>query len=370
VSVTGTKPAVLQLISSGGFYGAESVLLGLASQVRDWGWRSAVCVLESPGAAALRERAAAEGLAVTVLPAGLYGAWTGLRRLVAREGFDLVHSHGYKTNVIAALGIGAGVGRVATCHGWLSDSLKLRVYEWLDRMLLRRFDHVVAVSPQVLEKLDRGGIRQTRRSLVENGARVPAIGQPARDALRQQLCPSGEPLIVRVGRLDAFKGNDLLLEAVARLNAPSPRLAFVGDGPEREALAVRAAKLGLAERVVFLGYREDAAALLAAADLMVISSRSEGLPIVMLEAMGLGVPIVATSVGSIPKVLQDGSSAWLISPGDAEALSRALASALADPTEARRRANRAHEAYLERYSLEAMGRRYAAVYEQVLGGSR
>lgn len=371
---TGGGRAAIQLVSSGGFYGAEAVLLGLAAHLRDRGWRSAVGVLKSPGAKGVAERAASEGLPVFPLSGDPWGAWRGLRAVLARERFDLVHTHGYKTDVVAALPLPGHVRRVATCHGWLSDSLKLGAFERLDRLALRRFDHVVAVSAGVMRTLEASGIPADRRSLVNNGVRVRAVEPAARERVRAELLPPGAGrLAVRIGRLDGYKGNDILLEAMAFLpRNVDVRLAFVGEGEPLHRLHSKAARLGLADRVSFPGYREDVPEVLAAADLMVISSTSESLPMVMLEAMAAGLPIVSTSAGGIPSVLRDGETAWLVPPGDAIALMRALEAALADPGERARRARAARQDYASSYSREAMGLRYEAVYDRVLGapGSR
>lgn len=326
-------------------------------------------VLESPGAPVLAERATGEGLPTILLPASLGAAWRSLRALLAQGTFDIVHSHGYKTDVLAAIPVGRGEPqRVATCHGWLSNTLKLKAYERLDRLVLRRFDQVVAVSPQVLAKLELAGIRAERRSLVENGVQTPHVSLGARKRVRDELAPRGERLVVRVGRLDYVKGNDTLLRALSLLAAPSVRLAFVGEGNELGYLTSIANRLGLADQVAFVGYRTDVPDILSAADLMVISSLSEGLPMVMLEAMALGVPIVSASVGSIPHVLRDGESGWLVPPGDAAALARTIAAVLGNHDVARSRARAAQADYIERYSREAMGLRYEAVYAKVLAG--
>jgi glycosyltransferase involved in cell wall biosynthesis len=188
----------------------------------------------------------------------------------------------------------------------------------------------------------------------------------AREAIRAEwrLAP-GEKLIVQIGRLAKSKCNALLLRAVADLPRDiAAKVAFVGDGEERAALAACARDVGLDDRVIFAGYRRDAPAIMAAADVLAITSNKEGLPIVILEAMAVGCPIIATTVGSIPEVLSS-ESAWIIPIDNAAALVRALREALGNTIEARVRAAQAKSIFLRNYARNVMGRRYLDLYERV-----
>jgi glycosyltransferase involved in cell wall biosynthesis len=229
---------------------------------------------------------------------------------------------------------------------------------------------VVAVSTQLDRELAAAGI--DRRVLIENGISLDPPRDPAcRDRLRASLgVPPDGHLVLSVGRLDAWKGYDLLLDAFASCAAelPTARLLIAGDGDLRDDLAARSRRLGIESRVTLPGYREDVPAILAAADLFVISSRKEGLPMVLLEAMAAGLAVVATAVGEIPKVLGEGAGS-VVPPGDAEALAAEIARLLQSPELRRQFAETARDKFLVQYSREAMGARYQRMYEHLLSNA-
>jgi glycosyltransferase involved in cell wall biosynthesis len=363
---------VMQLISSGGFYGAERVVIELSSHLAAQGWKSHVVVMDSPGADQLLQHAREANLPHIRLSGSKLNFRRVLRQIAqyARiHEIELAHAHGYKTDFALAFApLPSGVRRVATCHSWYSDSLKLKLYEFADKIALRRLDYVVTVADTILTEVRRAGVRPENSRLITNGIAVPPDPKRTSEDLRAELgVPADAPLILRVGRLDVNKGNHLLLRALAKepIDART-RLVLVGEGPEKGATAKLARELKLNGRVVFAGYRDDVHELMRAADLMVISSLKEGLPIVLLEAMAAGLPVVSTNAGMIPTVLRDGLNGWLVRPGDAMALRQALADALAQPEKRRRRAEQAREDFMRLYSREAMGRQYLDLYQQLL----
>jgi glycosyltransferase involved in cell wall biosynthesis len=288
-----------------------------------------------------------------------------LRAMLARESRAVVHSHGYKPDILlAALGVTRRLPCLATCHSWYRETAKLKALEYLDKRAVRRFDHVVAVSEEIYRELRASGMTTDRLSKIDNGISVPLFDAHARDAIRSEwkLTP-GEKLIVQIGRLAKSKCNALLLKAVANLSREiAARVVFVGDGEERAALTAYARDIGVDGRVIFAGYRRDAPAIMAAADVLAITSNKEGLPIVILEAMAVGCPIIATAVGSIPEVLSS-ESAWIIPVDDDAALVRALREVLGEVLPARVRAAEARSVFLQSYARDVMGRRYLDLYE-------
>jgi len=186
---------------------------------------------------------------------------------------------------------------------------------------------------------------------------------------RRALGADGSPLVGSVGCLAARKDYGTLLEALCLLGGRGLafRAALVGDGPDRDALEARAAALGLAGRVRFLGERGDIERLLPGMDVFVLSSREEGIPNALLEAMAAGRACVATAVGGTPEVLRDGETGWLVPPGEPGALADALEQALTRPGEARRRSEAACRAAREELSIEVMVRRHEEFYERAAG---
>jgi glycosyltransferase involved in cell wall biosynthesis len=366
----GRPPVAIQLVSTVGFYGAERILLELAIFLRDQGWDSRIVALEGDGAGELMRRAAEQGIACEAyVLAGRLELVPMLRRLrgmLAGESRAVVHSHGYKPDILlAALRVPRRLACFATCHSWYSHTKKDKALEYLDKWAVRRFDHVIAVSEEIYRDLRACGMPEGRLSRIDNGISVPLIDAHQRDEIRAEfnLAP-GEKLIVQIGRLARSKRNALLLKAVAGLPSDiMARVVLVGDGEERAALAEYARTVGIDSRVIFAGYRRDAAAVIAAADVLAITSNKEGLPIVLLEAMALGCPIIATAVGAIPQVLSP-DSAWIVPVDDDAALISALQEALGETSPARARAAKAKSVFLERHARDVMGRQYLSLYER------
>jgi glycosyltransferase involved in cell wall biosynthesis len=374
-----SSPVVLQFISSAGFYGAERVLLELALHLREGGWDSRIGVFKHGNApVALADEARRQGLTVVEFPC--HGQFDralprALADYAAREHVALIHSHGYKSDIYLRWApLPPTTRRVATCHNWLTGGMKLALYQWLDLRALRRFERVVAVSEPVLARARQGGVAPARSLIIPNGiAHQPPAGEAVAAVRAEFAADPTERLVLQIGRLSAEKGNDLLLRAFARAqgnsDAAMARLVFAGDGPERPALENLAQSLGLLApdalgrpRVIFAGYRTDVPALLAAADLFVISSHYEGLPTVLLEAMAAGKMIIATAVGMIPQVLNHGEAGVLIPPGDEAALAQALAAALAPSAHAEGLGQAAQRRYAAAHSRAAMGVQYEALY--------
>lgn len=370
---------ILQVISSGGFYGAERMLLELSRFMRSEGhrvWLGTICPPDDDPPQ-VADEARAEGLPVFPIPSlSRFDGRTmdAIRQAVDRLDIHLVHCHGYKADIFAGLAR-PGARLVSTCHNWLTESVKLMLFELLDKAVLHHFDGVVAVSAAIDDQLAAAGVPQERRQIIENGISLPdaASGVPREQVRRALGVPGDAPLVLAVGRFDRFKAFHLLLEAMARLGgaagpASAARLVLVGDGGLRQELLARCQQLGLGERVLFAGYRRDIPDLLRAADLFVISSIDEGLPMALLEALAAGLPVVSTRVGAVPEALGEGEFGALVPVGDAGALARAMVELLSNPERRAALAAAGHGRYRRRFSREAMGRRYLELYQRVSRG--
>lgn len=291
-----------------------------------------------------------------------------VRALCRRLSPSVVHSHGYRPDVVGAgAARAAGVPIVTTVHGFTGvGGWKGRIYESLQVRALRRFDAVIAVSRPLAARLGASGVRPERLHAIPN-AYAAGDSRLDRAAARRALgLPDDETVVGWVGRLSREKGADVLLDAVARMeSADRVAVSFVGDGREREALAEQAERLGIAGRVRFHGMVGDAARLLAAFDVLALSSRTEGTPIVLFEAMAAGVPIVASRVGGVPDVVT-GAEAALVPPEQPEALARALEDALVhDAAGARARARAAEARLRDRYALDPWLERHETLYRSL-----
>lgn len=306
-------------------------------------------------------------------------ALAAVRRLLVAHRPAILHTHTAKAGTVgrtAALTLGAAI-RPLTVHTFHGHVLRgyfgpnaERGIVTAEALLARRTDLLIAVSTEVRDELlDRGIGRRRQFDVVPLGLDLSpflAVDRPS-GALRSQIgAPAGAPLIGIVGRLVAVKDHATLLAAM--VDVPAAHLAVIGDGELRPALEAQAAALGLAGRVHFTGWSPDVAGAVSDLDVVVLASKNEGTPVSLIEASAASRPVVATAVGGVPSVVEDGKTGRLVPAGDPAALAAALREALADPEQARRwgAAGRArvHRRFGAERLLEDMGR----IYERLLGG--
>jgi glycosyltransferase involved in cell wall biosynthesis len=276
----------------------------------------------------------------------------------------VVHSHGYRTDVVDGGSVRRlGIPTVSTAHGFTDGGWRNRLYEWVQVAALRRFDAVVAVSRPVAARLLSRGLKPERTYIVPN-AWSEILAPHPRAVARAVLGVSDERFLVGwVGRMTHEKGLDVLIEALACLRDLPIWASAVGQGPECVAAKARAQSLGLAGRVRWGGLVPQASRFFTAFDVFVLSSRTEGVPIVLFEAMAAGVPIVATRVGGVPDVLT-AADAVLLPPDNPAALAEAIRSVYTDPDTARLRASAAQRKLGEKFGLLPWLGAYEAIYRQ------
>jgi glycosyltransferase involved in cell wall biosynthesis len=234
------------------------------------------------------------------------------------------------------------------------------------RIIAAIVDRYIAVSEHVAVRLrSQLGVPARKIRLVRNAVPFDRFAGTARGRLHQQLT-AGRNLrvVLTVARLDLHKGHRYLLEAVARV--PDALFVLAGDGREHEALKRQASDLGVADRVVFLGYRDDIPELLANCDVFVLPSLVEGLPLAVLEAMASGRPIVATAIGGTAEAVIDGETGLLVEPRDAGALARAIQAVMKDEVLAGRLGAAGRARAAKCFGVEPMIRGVAQVYEELL----
>jgi glycosyltransferase involved in cell wall biosynthesis len=301
-----------------------------------------------------------------VLPGRRYLDEKRFVRTILREyGAEVLHTHGYRPDVLlASEARRAGVSVVTTVHGFSGGGVKNRIYEWLQRRAHRSFDGVVAVSADLRRELAASGVPESVLWCIPNAWRPSASPAPRLDARRQLRLPEDGPVIGWVGRMSGVKAPDIMAEAFARIEHRAALLSFVGDGPLLASLGQRVGAAA-ASRVRLHGAVPGASRLLSAFDVLAITSWSEGTPMILLEAMAAGVPVVTTAVGGIPDVVSD-REAVLVRPGDVEGIARAFDSVLADPDGARERALAARARLGAEFATEPWVRRYDEIYRGCL----
>ncbi len=251
---------------------------------------------------------------------------------------DVVTCSGYKPDLIGwRAARNAGIPAIVVSHGWTAATWKVRVYEWLDRFAHRGADAVVCVSQAQADKVRAAGTPEEHILVVPNavGPEAFAPAEPAyADKLQRFFTHPSARIVGAVGRLSPEKGFDLLVETAVQV--PQANFVLFGDGPLKAALQQQIDRRGLAERFVLAGFHADVGKYLPHFDVLTMSSHREGLPTVLLEGYAAGIPAVATAVGGIPEVIDDGRNGWLVPNRDSGLFAQKINQLLGD--ESRRRA--------------------------------
>lgn len=304
------------------------------------------------------------------------GAAMTLLRLMREEPFDILHVHGHEAGLWGRI-----VGRLArvrgivyTPHTLESGVIWRRAYLGIERALAPLTDAWISVSnADRLTLIERGIAAAHKICTVHNG--VDSSFLPRRDPMvtrRSLSIPDGVPVVVQVGRLSTQKGPKYFLQAAARALKQNPDIRFllVGDGPLREKMQGLARRLSATPSVTFLGWREDADDVMASADLVVLSSLWEGLPYVLLEAMALGKPVIASNVGGNPELVEHERTGLLVTPRDEALLARAILALIGDPVTARGMGQAGKQRVREHFSLVEMTKLTQQVYDSLLSSHR
>jgi glycosyltransferase involved in cell wall biosynthesis len=303
--------------------------------------------------------------------------WPQLTALVRSRGIDVVHAHDYKVNLLAwLLARATGVVPMSTAHGYTGNSRReLLLYYPADKKVLARFPVVVAVSSGVRDALVAGGCRPDRVRVLLNGIDPAAFHRdPARRAsARAKYGVSEHDVVIgAVGRLEVQKRFDLLIQAVATLRKRHSqiRLLVAGDGSLREDLESLVTRQGLGGVCRLVGQVDDVVEFHHALDLLVQSSEYEGTPNVVLEAMAMETPVIATDVGGTAELMRSSIEGIIVPSGDVPALVGAIGGVVSDPGGARKRAEAARRRVELELSFESRLRRLEDIYRELAARRR
>jgi glycosyltransferase involved in cell wall biosynthesis len=287
---------------------------------------------------------------------------------------DLVCCSGYKPDLVgwrAARRVGLPV--ISISHGWTAATWKVRCYEALDRRVLRWMDAVVCVSRAQADKVRHAGVPEAKIAVIQNAIGEEAFVAPRAEERAQMAGWFARPprwLVGAAGRFSPEKGFAVFIEAAAIVAKQRPEAGFVlfGDGPLRADLERSILERGLQGKFVLAGFRTDLMRFVPNLDLAVLSSYTEGLPVVLLETGAAGVPTVATSVGGIPEVIDNGQSGYLVAAGDGAALAERIVVLLDNDLQRQAMGRAARERVRRDFSFEAMGRQYHELFRKVVSG--
>jgi len=297
---------------------------------------------------------------------------TEMLRICRKLQVTIWHGHDYKSNFLGLLLRPFWPMRlVTTVHGWVKQTSRTPLYYGIDRICLPRYERVICVSDDLHGRCLECGVPEERCTLIENGIDVGEFHRSlsTSEAKERFGIPPERFVVGAVGRLSAEKGFDRLILAVDRLLAANldVELWIAGDGDERSHLQELIDETGRRDRIRLLGHRADTLALYQAMDVFALSSLREGLPNVVLEALAMQVPVVATRIAGVPRLIRDTENGLLCEPGAVDELTECLRRLLQNPVQRSQLGQEGRRTVETRYSFEARMVRVGALYDELLG---
>jgi len=283
--------------------------------------------------------------------------------------FDLVHTHGYFADIIGIpVARILGIPHISTCHGFISTDNKLIIYNMLDRIILRFSNRILAVSDSIKHDLTKIGIKQYRITVIQNALE----GSPDKELFPKKRREKREKLNIReeeflvgyVGRLSYEKGLKYLIEAASTLNELGIpiKVLIIGKGPQKDELRSLVKDKGIEHKFLFVGFQSDIEDWMPALDVFILPSLTEGTPMALLEAMSFGVPVIASRVGDVPKIIVNGENGLLVEARDSKGLAQAIKKLFHDYFLRKRMAENAEILITEKYNVHNWCRKIEKLY--------
>lgn len=363
---------VAHIIASTGLYGAERWILALVRSLDPRQVDSTlVNLVDAPGkTSAVVHAARARDIKAIDLHTGgrfnpsgllLFSGW------IRRSGIDILHSHGYKSDmysIFASRFLGRKV--ISTPHGWSMEAKdwKLKLYESLDRWCMRFIDRVCPLSPELWKDIEQSGVSENRNIYIPNGVDLEEIDL----VTARNEKPTGSVVIGYVGQLIERKNIPVLFKAFKTVSEKREnlRLCLVGDGPLRQSLSDSAKEMEISSRVEFTGYCEDALAWMKTFDMFVLPSQLEGIPRCVMEAVALGIPVIASDIPGNREIVEHMRTGLLFPLDEPGSLAESTLFILDHPAETREMCRRAREKVERQFSAKRMAEDYLSLYQDVL----
>lgn len=374
-SGTRSRPLrVMHFICPTGFYGAERWILSLVANMDSTTVISELAVTRERGDPLLKLTERFRGLGMEAHEIETGGRFDPtaigkLSRLLRARRIDVLHTHGYKPDILGAIAARqAGVRKICTTHGFENaKDFKLQLYIWLGCQSYRFFDKVVSLSEQLRSDVLRYGVKKKRTHVITSGIDLRPMEVFIRDREPGQYHDPDSLTIGFIGQMISRKNIIGLLDAFEELAAQYPllRLELVGDGSEKNKFEQYAAALVAHDRIHFRGFVDNPLDHLRQLDLFVMTSTLEGTPLCLMEAMAMGVPVVAFDIAGVDLLIKHQRTGLLADMGDQAGLMAHCATLLADPERSRQLAAAARKHVLEHFSAARMADDYASLYQSV-----
>ena len=370
---------VLQFITPAGFYGAERWVLALANNLNP---EHMVCDL-----AVTRESSAQDLTVAELYPnsagdvhyldmAGRFDfrVVKQLCDVIQKRGIDVIHTHGYKSDILGFLAAKrAGIRCVSTPHGFSGKvGLKLAAFIRIGTWMLRYFDRVAPLSEELVSDMKRFRVPDKKITFIRNGVDLTEIDAALEEFEALVKSSEGDRIIGFIGQMIPRKGIPDLIDVFDQLYQEDNnlKLQLLGDGSQREGLEEKASEQDSAKAIEFLGFRSDRLELLSRFHLFVMTSSLEGVPRCMMEAMAVGVPVVAYDIPGVDKLVKHGETGLLAPHGDKASLASCCRQLLDNPALAATLSGNARQLIDEKYSAARMAQEYEHLYADLLGVDR
>jgi len=364
-------------VVSGEGGGPEKTILNSPRFLQELGFRSLCAYMhppDDPGFELLLQRAADAGAHLLSVPdRGLrdLSVYRRLLNICKQENVAIWHGHDYKSNFIGLfLSRFHPMKLVTTVHGWVKFTKKTPLYYWVDKQCLKRYERIICVSDDLYDTCLKSGVDAGRCQIIHNAIDSTSFRRTLSTAEARKLAglPASGLLVGAVGRLSDEKGFDSLIRSISRLATTDNEihLAIAGEGDARAQLQQLIASQPHPQQFHLLGHREDIRTLFQAMDIFALSSLREGLPNVLLEAMALKVPVIATRIAGIPTLVHHEQNGLLIEPGDDDSLTSALQTMIDSPELRNLYAEAGRRTIEQSFSFEQRMQKMASVYASLL----
>ncbi len=365
---------IVHLTASTFHGGPERQMLGLAHHLPETHQSIFLSFAEGGRCRSFLSTARHHGFEAAALKYDTPRLWSATREIAGhleRVGADVLCCHGYKANLLGRLAARRQkIPVVAVARGWTGESFKVRLYERLDRVHLRWMDRVVCVSEAQAVRVRRTGVPSDRIRVIYNAIDPGRFRDPDARYRAKLLRYFRQPrthVVGAAGRLSPEKGFEVFVAAAERVLREQPSIGFVlfGDGPERGRLQKQINAAGMGQNFLLAGFRADLDRFVPYFDLLVLPSYTEGMPNVVLEAFGAGVPVVGTSVGGTPEIIEDGVSGYVVPPGDAETMADRILAALENPDELPEMGRRGRLCVQEKFGFTMQAELYREAFAEL-----
>lgn len=364
------KIRVLHIASPGPLYGAERWVLALIKALDDTKIESVISVIDdgvnSEAEVCLYSRSLGFETHIFKAPGKFnFQVINDIRCFLILNKIDILHTHWYKPDIIGLIAsIGTGCKLISTPHGWSrKPDFKLRIYEILNRLAYLFFDRIVPLSSDINTGLLKLPGLSAKLHLIENGVDLDEIKHSINAIKKHESTDkNGRFVIGYIGQLIYRKGVDVLLKSIANLRNEKIHLIIIGSGSDETMLKSLAEELGIIKNVSFLGFQPDRLSYLRTCDLFVLPSRQEGIPRAVMEAMGMGVPVVVSNIPGCIDLVQDGVNGLIFKVNDHHDLSTSITSLINDQYLRNEIARKGQETIFEKFSSRLMAKRYHELY--------